>query len=113
MGSWKYTTVLMAYCNLSERLNNTGNDIHNLGCVCLDEMNQFLLFVIIHVCSCLSSYCKPQAQECNSLLTESRHGNLVTFVSFRGLKMRLSGSFMVVVIIVFQLTLLILHLTHF
>lgn len=97
----------------SERLNNIGNEIHALGCICLDKMNQFLLFVIIHVCSCPNNCCKPQAQELNSLLIENRNGNLVTFVSFRGLKMRLSGSFMVIVIIVFQLILFKLHFTHF
>lgn len=33
---------------------------------------------------------------------ENKDNNLVNFVSFRGLKMRLGGSFMVVVITVFQ-----------
>lgn len=112
----KYTIVLlMVCCKLVRRLNNIANKIHSLGCVCLNtyEMNQFPLFLIIHVCPCLNNRCKPQAQELNSLLIENRDGNLVTFVSFRGLKMRLSGSFMVVVIIVFQLILFKLRLTHF
>lgn len=93
----KYTAVLMFIASLSERLNNIGNRIHSLGCVCLNtyETNQFPLFLIIHVCPCLNNRCKPQAQELNSLLIENRDGNLVTFVSFRGLKTRLSGSFMV------------------